>query len=209
MIIFADRIFPGKLWRTTGRIRRAVAACNAVLLVCCLSTGCGDNRNLTTAPSGSQIMSTSVFRKDQAVDLGLNPAAPPRPDRGVAIRLADGQGRDATSFAEDQAIVLHGSFQAGAELLAGSADPLASRVMLHLRVADEAATRAERLHSQMEGPERPPAPSTAEFGPHYREGGQFKVALREFFQIDKRPLRYVVWASLGQHESERIEFEVK
>ena len=140
--------------------------------------------------------------QNQLVGFDETPATPPRPDVGINIDVAPRQAKP------DEPIILSAAYNADGALLSSCPSDLAACITLQVvEIADRPDRFDQTLPLQLQLDDIMP-PSPGEYGPHYREGGQFQLDLKAFFDLPAQPAQYSVTVSIGPYRTVPEAFEV-
>lgn len=147
-------------------------------------------------------MSRQPEEQNQLVTFDETPMTPERPDVGINVRIAPRQARRA------EKIMLSAAYNADAGVLEQCPGDLATCITLHVV---EISARRDRF--DQERPLQIPlddleAPAAGDFGPYYREGGQFQLDLRAFFELTGQPAHYSVMVCMDPYRTAPEPFEI-
>jgi hypothetical protein len=129
---------------------------------------------------------------ESLVHFGDAPGAPPAPDVGVAIKVQP------TSARPGQPIELLGTFNADGNLISACGANLAACISLTLVRIDKPSQMTLPLITPTVEVKPPPG---GPYGPRYREGGQFRLDVTQFFQLPAQPAAYSIEARIGAYSS--------
>lgn len=144
-------------------------------------------------------MARTPEERNLLVDFGEIPDPPEPPDVGIAIRL------DSPTIKPSKPVFLSGSFSADGALLTLCKGDISFSISLTLVRVDKLKSTTLPLAVPTIASEPPPA---GEYGPYFRRGGQFRLDLREFFEIPDEPGIYTIEASLKSYSSGPKHFTV-
>jgi hypothetical protein len=146
--------------------------------------------------------------KNALVDFGANPDAPTPPDIGIALRLSPQSPGSGSRYSPRASVILAGSYRADGALIGASGGNLGASVFLTLRRTDLPSTTTVRLYSPKAVIPSPNDENPPSYGENYREGGQFRVDVKKFFEVADEPARYAVKAKIGTYSSNEVVFEI-
>ena len=147
-------------------------------------------------------MPRQAEEQNQLVSFDETADTPPPPDVGIAIRVSPRQARPG------EPIILSAAYSADGALLQHCQSDLGA--CIGLRVV-ETADRPDRLDRtlplllRLDDIRPPPA---GEYGPHYREGGQFQLDLPVFFELPAHAAHYQITVSIGSYQTDPEPFEI-
>ena len=148
-------------------------------------------------------MPRMIEERNALVKMDLDPDAPEVQGAGIEITLGEGER---PRFPLGEPVVLRGTIQADAKLLAQVPGDIASGVFLTIIRADKPFGRTLQLIVPTVYIPKPPV--SQEGDDDYLETTNFQVDLVEFFELPREPASYSVQAALGPYFSERLEFEI-
>jgi len=170
-----------------GKARRhVVQALASVGVAVLLAAAC----SFTAAETGTMIRQPE--EQNSLVRFGDTPGAPPTPDVGVAIGVQPSVARPG------QPIQLLGAYNADGKLIGACGPNLAACISLTLIRIDKPSRVTIPLIRPTVEVKTPPG---GNYGPRYREGGQFSLDLRAFFDLPAQPGVYSVEARMGAYSS--------
>lgn len=141
------------------------------------------------------------------VDFGADSDAPQAPPIGIAISL--GSGPPPKRFSANQPIVLHGSYNADVKMIRACRNGIPESILLTIVRTDRPWGETAKLVNPQSVINKPTVPDDANYGDNFREGGQFKLDLANFFDLPKEPGQYQIEAVLTSYHSVRIDFEIQ
>jgi hypothetical protein len=146
--------------------------------------------------------------RNAAVSLDANPFAPAPPDIGIAIAFDPSAAGKQRRFRIGDPIVLNGAYQANGALLKQCKWNLSQCASLAFARLDKPAGETASLKTLKMEVKTPNDAVDPQFSESYREGGQFRVDLTQFFPLPREPGKYAIQALLGTHKSGRLEFDI-
>jgi hypothetical protein len=151
-------------------------------------------------------MPLMIEQKNLLTDFGDNPDAPPPPDVGIAIAFSPSLAETGARFPASGPVVLHGAYEANGTILKRCEGNSGAGIFVTVIRVDRPFGRTDRLVTPLTESTKPPAPRP--YPESYREGGQFRVDIKTFFELPSEPGQYSVEAVLGGYFSERLGFEL-
>jgi hypothetical protein len=172
-----------------------------LLLTSCPDTPAKQHYYLTF----QKTQSMTTEQRNQLVSFEANPEAPASPEIGIALAI----GKNTSAVIPlGKVIILNGSFSADGALLLASENNLAASIHLSLARLDKPSVDTARLITPTVVFKSPNDTNPPVYSKSYRERGQFKVDLSQFFQIPAEAGKYAIQATLGTYKSESISFEI-
>ena len=162
--------------------------------------------NTITTNEGVYHMAFMIEEKNQLVDFGQNPDAPKAPDVGIAITFAQVAPNTVARFSASGPVVLHGAYQADGAVLRHCEDNPGAAIYVTVIRVDKPFGRTDRLVTPVTESSKPPA--LRPYPESYREGGQFRVDIKAFFELPSEPGQYTVEAALSGYFSGHLTFEL-
>jgi hypothetical protein len=170
----------GQRWRHVVP-ELAIGAAAALLAAAC---------TLTAAETGT--MTRQPEEQNALVSFGETPGAPQAPDVGVAMSV------NPAVAPPGQPIHLLGAFSADGKLITACGSNLAACISLTLIRIDKPSRVTMPLIRPTVEVKAPPG---GNYGARYREGGQFRLDLRAFFDLPLQPGVYSIEARMGTYTS--------
>jgi hypothetical protein len=147
-------------------------------------------------------MSRQPEEQNQLVSFEETPDTPPLPDIGINIRVAPPQAK------AGEPVILSAAYNADGDLLRRCQSALGSCIKMRVVEIGDDPARFDRTLPLLIPLDDIMPPPAGEYGPHYREGGQFQLDIRTFFELPAHHSRYSITVSIGPYRTGPEPFEI-
>jgi hypothetical protein len=151
-------------------------------------------------------MTLDPVKRSHLVDWSSDPNPPKPPDIGITIHLNPAAAGD--SYRSSEPIVLRGAFRANGVLLKKT--NYKPRNAIFVVLTNESSGQVITLplvvsKALVVSPNETEQPTVSDT---FRQGGQFLLDLRKFFELADAPARYRVQAKIDSYLSEELRFSL-